>query len=72
MLQILPWGELLYFDQHIFKESKMKRKFSYGMDWLQKGIRYGSAKIDYTHFQTVQGTIYQPLRSGRIWHKVDF
>ena len=29
----------------------------------------------YIHFQTNtlgKGTIYQPLRSGRIWHKVNF
>ena len=29
----------------------------------------------YVHFRTntqEKGTIYQPLRSGRIWHKVNF
>ena len=29
----------------------------------------------YVHFRTNtlgEGTIYQPLRSGRIWHKVNF
>ena len=33
---------LLYIDEHIINESKTRRKNSYDLDWLQKGIWYGS------------------------------
>ena len=50
-------GELFYIDQHILNKSKRRRK-NLAMTW-----------IDY---KKVYDPIYQPLRSGRIWHKVNF
>ena len=48
-------AELLYIDQHILNESKTRRKNkSYSLDWLQKGIWYGSTKLDNTLSQNVQ------------------
>ena len=47
--------ELLYIDQHILNESKTRRKkSSYGLNWLQKGIWYGSAELDNKRPQNVQ------------------
>ena len=52
---------LLYIDQQIHNESKTRRrKFSYGLDWQQKGIRYCIAKLDYKLPQNVQ--IVQNIR----------
>ena len=40
-------GDLQYIDQHVRKKSTMKqKKISYGVDWLQKGICHGPAKLD--------------------------
>ena len=48
-------AELLYIDQHILNESKTRLKNkSYSLDWLQKGIWYGSTKLDNTLSQNVQ------------------
>ena len=42
-------------DLHVLNESKTRRKKpSYGLDWLQKGIWYGSAKLDNTLSQNVK------------------
>ena len=38
-------ADLLTIRQHIFNESKTEI-FSFGLDWLQKGIWYDSAKLD--------------------------
>ena len=47
--------ELLYIDQHILNENKTRqKKSSYGLDGLQKGIWYGSAKLDNKLPQNVQ------------------
>ena len=40
--------------------SLVSYKFPFSNKW--------TTKIDWIY----QGTIYQPLRSGRIWHKVNF
>ena len=37
---------LLYINQHIFKENKRGENSSHGVNWLQKGQRYGSVKLD--------------------------
>ena len=48
-------AELLYIDQHILNKSKTRRKkTSYGLDWLQKDIWYGAAKLDNKLSQNVQ------------------
>ena len=48
-------AEFLYIDQLIINESKTRRKkSSYGLDWLQKGIWYGSIKLDNILSQNVQ------------------
>ena len=38
---------ILYIDQHILKNSKTRRQDE-GVDWLQKGILHGLAKVDNT------------------------
>ena len=38
-------GKLLYTDQYMIKQNETE-KISYGMNWLQKGIWYGSAKLN--------------------------
>ena len=46
--------KLLYIDQHTFNKSKMRqKKCSYCLDWLQKGLLYGSPKLDTTLSQNV-------------------
>ena len=48
-------AELLYIDQNILNVSKTRRKkSSYGLDWLQNGIWYGSAKLNNKLPQNVQ------------------
>ena len=55
--------ELLYIDQHIANESKAWRKKStYDRDWLQKGIWYGSTKLDDKLPKNVQNTIFSLKR----------
>ena len=48
--------ELLYVDQHILNKSKTrgKKKSIYSMDWQQKGIWYGSIKLDNKPSQNIQ------------------
>ena len=52
-----------------FKEDLIKKK-----SWLLWHIiGYGIGDVDLLMNSALQmGTIYQPLRSGRIWHKVNF
>ena len=39
-------GDLLYIDQHIFEESNDRRKkYNYGLDWLQRGQRFPQSWI---------------------------
>ena len=46
---------LLYIDQHILSKSKTRRKKpKHGLDWQQKSIWYGSAKLDNKVSQNVQ------------------
>ena len=48
-------ADLLYIDKHILNASKNRRKkSSYGLDRLQKGIGYGSTKLDNKLSQNVQ------------------
>ena len=54
------------------KRAKPDSECSYSMDWLQKGIWYGPTKLYDRLSQNVQDPIYQPLRSGKIWHKINF
>ena len=52
----------------------------HSLEWAAAGIglHVNADKTEYTCFNqrgdisTLNGTIYQPLRSGRIWHKVNF
>ena len=57
--RIVPWGTermtqsiqrhsrvTLHRSTHLKWEQDQTEKSSYGLDWLQKGIRYGSAKLD--------------------------
>ena len=47
--------ELLYIDQHILnREQDQTEKSSHGLDWLQKGMWYGSAKLDDKRPQNIQ------------------
>ena len=44
-------------------------------DLLDYNLEVREFKLYQIHFRTNtfrKGTIYQPLRSGRIWHKVNF
>ena len=51
-------AELLYIDQHILNESKKQtEKSRNGLDRLQKGVWYGSAKLDNKLSQNVQNII---------------
>ena len=61
-------AELLYIDQPILNESKTKQKNCYGHDWLQKGIWYGSVKLDNKMPQNVQ-TIKWSLKLYRENHE---
>ena len=44
----------LHRSTHIKWEKNQIEKYSYGLDWIQKGIWYGSAKLDYKLPQNVQ------------------
>ena len=44
----------LYRSTHPKWKQDRTKKLSYGLDWLQKGIWYGSAKLDYEMSQNVQ------------------
>ena len=48
-------SDCLYIDEHILKESKNEtEKSSYGVDWLQKGLRYGPPKLNSILYSNVQ------------------
>ena len=52
---------LLLIDQHILNESKTRlKKSNYGLDWLQKGMWYGSVKLDNKLPQIVQNITWSP------------
>ena len=38
--------EILYIEEHILSESKTRQKSSYGENWLHKGLRYGTSKVN--------------------------
>ena len=42
------------------------------MELLLEAIKYSEYQWSLCGDLKVIGTIYQPLRSGRIWHKVNF
>ena len=65
--RIVPWGTdrmpqriqrhsrvTLHRSAHLKREQDHTEKSSYGLDWLQKGIWYGSAKLDNKVPQNVQ------------------
>ena len=45
---------------HPKREQDQTEKCSYGLDWLQKGILYGSAKLNIKLLQNVQNVIFWP------------
>ena len=59
-------AELLYKDQHILNESKTKIS-SYGLDWLQKGLWYGFAKLGNKLPQNVQIFRWSLTLSRKLW-----